>query len=525
VVPCARVIDPAATRAAALAGSPVRWWVRVALSAAAGALCIAAFRVVRRGLALVAYPFAVDYGEGSLLVHAARYAAGGALYPEGLAPPWIANNYPPVYYALVRLLGGGGDLLATGRAVSLVSALLLAVAAALLAARLAPRDARPRIRAAGALFAGAALLALPPVHRWSGLARIDFPAHLLGAAGLLAFVTARRDWTRVALSAPLLLAAGFTRQSAVAAALGCLAAAALVRRRLALALAAALGVPAAALLALAHATTGGAFLAQVVGAANNAYEPARAVAGLGRALSRAPVLYAAGVAAAALAVSAALRARRARAAPEERERALPTLAVSGATLAGLALALTFGKVGSNSNYFIELAFGAAVLCGAALAGALHRLAQPGASPRARQAAAALAVVLALQATAAGLLTRPIRPPPGEAPSHEAALARIRAERGPVLSEDLFLLVRAGREPIADPFVLAQLARQGLWDERPFLAELEAGRFPLVVLEFDADALPPAESAERFSAEARATIVRRYRLAERLGRFRLYRPAP
>jgi hypothetical protein len=84
--------------------------------------------------------------------------------------------------------------------------------------------------------------------------------------------------------------------------------------------------------------------------------------------------------------------------------------------------------------------------------------------------------------------------------------------GRILSEDLHLLLRAGK-PVEydDPFMMAQAARSGLWDERRFIADLEAQRFALVLLEYD---ITDVGRSPRWSPAALAALRANYEILHR-----------
>jgi hypothetical protein len=80
---------------------------------------------------------------------------------------------------------------------------------------------------------------------------------------------------------------------------------------------------------------------------------------------------------------------------------------------------------------------------------------------------------------------------------------------------------AGHEPLYEPFICTQLARQGLWDERPLLQRIENQEFPLIVLTWNAFQQPA--DPERFSKSFASAITRSYEIERALGRFVIYRP--
>jgi hypothetical protein len=63
----------------------------------------------------------------------------------------------------------------------------------------------------------------------------------------------------------------------------------------------------------------------------------------------------------------------------------------------------------------------------------------------------------------------------------AALAAIQASPGPVFSEDMVLLMRAGRPIPWEPAIVTQLANHGVWDETPLLEAVRGGELDLLVV--------------------------------------------
>jgi hypothetical protein len=84
--------------------------------------------------------------------------------------------------------------------------------------------------------------------------------------------------------------------------------------------------------------------------------------------------------------------------------------------------------------------------------------------------------------------------------------------GRILSEDLFVLLRDGK-PVEydDTFMMAQAAQSGVWDERRFIADLEAQRFSLVLLEYD---ITDVGRSPRWSPAALAALRANYEILYR-----------
>jgi hypothetical protein len=110
--------------------------------------------------------------------------------------------------------------------------------------------------------------------------------------------------------------------------------------------------------------------------------------------------------------------------------------------------------------------------------------------------------------------RPIRNP-GQAAEYRALDEAVAAADGPILSENLSVLVRQGKPVLAEPFGLLLLSRQGLWRPDRLVADCEAGRFALVVEEDRLRDIPGID----------ACLDRRYERLARLGPYDLFRPRP
>jgi hypothetical protein len=92
--------------------------------------------------------------------------------------------------------------------------------------------------------------------------------------------------------------------------------------------------------------------------------------------------------------------------------------------------------------------------------------------------------------------------------------------GRILSEDLWLLLRAGKSiEYDDPFLMAQSAARGVWDEWRFVGDLEAQRFALVLLEYE---ITDVGRSPRWSPAALAALRANYEILHRDALF-VHRP--
>ena len=448
--------EPGSTRAGLL---------RIAARFAGGLLVLSLLRgfwlLATTDARAIAFPYPVDYGEGQLLYQVMRLSRLEGIYPHLSAQlPHTIANYPPVYPLLqVPLAWLFGPALWYGRALSFLGAL----ATAALIARVLLVTTGDRF---ASLVAGATFLSLPYVVAWAALVRVDCVALALSWSGL-ALITplAARRPSRI-VAAGLFVLAGFTRQSYFLAA----PLAALVwlvgQRRRAEAVELLLwvaGLGGLVLLALMGAT-GGAFWTHVIVAntANvNVFGWPR-VADYAQDLAvRAPYLLLSAVSFLALAPRV--------------PNATPWL-VGPYLLGAVGSAILVGKVGSNLNYLLELAAALGLAAGAVLAAARNH--------PARRSALALALAIQVASVyswsdvqAAKLDMKTTR--------GTVVIDRLRREvaesQGLVLADEyMALLTLEGRPVVYQPYEMKQLAQAGLWDERPFVEDLERRRFALIL---------------------------------------------
>jgi hypothetical protein len=100
--------------------------------------------------------------------------------------------------------------------------------------------------------------------------------------------------------------------------------------------------------------------------------------------------------------------------------------------------------------------------------------------------------------------------------------------GPVLCEDVGLILLAGREIPIEPFEFTQMAAGGVLDPEPVYRDVEEGRFPLIVLRFDPEDIPGHEPGEdwvcgRWPDGIIAPLMEHYRLADTMQPYFLYVP--
>lgn len=518
-------------------------------------------RFTERYAAALSYPFDLDAEEGFLHLQAVDLRLGNPIYRPLDEPPWLVGNYPPLYPWLVsRLIVPGRS----GVPVSRLVAMMAAVASALaLMQHLNFRTRRAIPTALGAVLFAATY----EFHHWSAFARVDFPSLAFTGVGLAIFCNGSSRAT-TSLAALFFVAAAWCRQTAILAPVACLAAMAMHdRRRIPWFLIPWLGVGLGAYAWMNRATGGefhrhlvlynmnemdwGAFravmkneiwffqrwaiLAGLVGAvaialsarageapANEsdarASEPARA-SDVEAVPAPAPRHPEDGLALGALAMRRLFGFDEIeRNDPEERE---PRVLVEDAphargvvgiyALLSAASLLAFAKVGSAPNYALEPLFAWALLVAESVARLMDRAGGTRRACRtlARAGLWAMALLLTMHAFRLHRLAPYAfgsrAPDAMDLEAGRALATELHRMPGEVAGEFPALALFAGKRPVIQPFILGRLAREGIWDETPFVEALREGRYSALLASEDFRLMGENGGARWTGAMARAAL--------------------
>ena len=465
-------------------GDVRRLLVAAALLFALGALAWDVQAFLAAALKAIRYPFELDYGEGIVWQQAEQMRAGNA-YGSITGFPTIVFHYPPLYHALTLALAGlsGLDMLMAGRIVSVAATLLTSLFAGLIALRALPGKLDRRAAALCGAIAAFVSLSVSPVSGWGPLMRVDMVAMAFGLAGIWLTMQAFARPRLVHLAAACFVAAVYAKQTAIAAPAAAFLTLLLLRPRTAFAgIATCMLLGLAVLAPLAWATDGG-FIRHIFLYNINRFDVSRlatmagilaqhgaylAVAAIGIAVTRRgePSLF-------------AIRELRGRLTASDEDACLLLLVIY--LMFAAAMMLTIAKVGSNINYMIETLCVVAILIGIACktaAASLFAKAQTDVTPSILLSFA-LPIVIGVQALSV--------PPPLAGEVGAARMAEMRqlvqaihdADR-PVISDDMVLVKRAGREVVWEPAIFAELASKGMWDQRPFVARIRSGGFAFFI---------------------------------------------
>lgn len=187
----------------------------------------------------------------------------------------------------------------------------------------------------------------------------------------------------------------------------------------------------------------------------------------------------------------------------------------------LAASVTLGKIGADTNYFMEMSAVICLLLGIffdrAIRGGIQNL-------RVRwTVAAAICLVMAQSVIAAKAVAGHPNPRPAVKSGLQTAApdtyefdqltAFLEKIDGPIFAENMGFLIAAKKPILYEPFEFTQLAAAGVWDEQKILGRLEKREFPIVLLETN---LWKVVRSSRFSTRFVETLRRNYRPVKRVG---------
>jgi hypothetical protein len=452
---------------------------------------------------LLAYPFG-DYGEG-IVWQQALLIPGPRMYGQIDHLPFIVFHYPPVYHLVSRaVMAFGVDPLAAGRIVSLAATVVIGISIAwLVAAELAGRVGRSAL-VIGAVTGALLPLSLGPVEMWFDRMRVDMLAIALAFLGVVFAVRAERQPAWLAVAMPAFVLSIYTRQTELAAPASALLVLLLVRPRAAILAGIGGAVLGLGALALLEWVTAGGFLRHIITYNINTWTFALLIERL-----RFQVSYAVLLALAVIGLAVLWLRQRDERAPRGAEASrynlvLPIISV-WLLLSLIMMVATLGKSGSNVNYFIEpmsvcaVAAGLLIgLCWQAVIG----------SPGQRDLALRVGLVFATLALVAVMAKRSPTCYAVETPAllaiQENLVQEIAKQDRPVLSEDMVLSLRAGKDVPIEMAIFHELALNGQWDQRRLIDLIDAHAFAFLVTTPDKIYTPL-----RYTPEVTAAIERAY----------------
>lgn len=463
----------------------------------------------------------IDYGEGIVLWQAANVTNWKKAFRPIEEYPHIVFHYPPLFHLTSRALAPfTNTLLQAGRLTSVVSLAGTCMVCALLTAWALPSGSNSFARFMGAFTAGT-LVFTTPMWSWGVLMRVDMLGILLTVCGVALFVLARRRPMLAFVSFVLFVAAVYTKQTCLAGPIACFVLAFVENPRRALQLLAFSTVLGLAVLAMLFTATDGLILRHLITYNQNPYFPEQILSRLRYHSSHlvGPILFA------AVFPVAILQRRKNRFIARLRiilrrtvfERTVVIVAVYFWASALIAAA-TISKQGASDNYFLEMDVVACWLTGLFVAWLARRMYF---KPRRGFVLLQVIVVFVLLMqcvvnwrTVPAIVRSYQHPAPDR--SHEV-VNFIKNLPGDVYSEDMIILMQAGKEVPAEPAIISALAEDGKWDESGFVARIRNGEFSAVVIRWS------LTNHQRFREPIAKAIEERYYVINDFYPFKVYLP--
>lgn len=494
--------------------------VRVGLLVLAGLLSWHTYHFAAGSIRALFYPHELDYGEGIVWYQVQQLFAGQA-YGDIHTYPAVVFHYTPLFHFLSGLVAKlGMDGLAAGRLVSLLSTVAMAILVGAIVRHVILQSQGDRRTAiACAAIAGLTLLIAFPVRLWAPMMRVDMLAFALALAGIYAGLRAIRQPGWVYLAALCFVAAVFAKQTMIAAPASVFLGLSLYRRRTALAgILTCLAAGSIALAALAYATGGG-FLRHVFLYNVNRIDIGRFDQITTIALGHILLIMAALVGVAA--TSPALRQFLVRRRQAEPQDVATTILLCYLMLTTIMLLLIL-KSGSSANYFIEWFAALSIFVGFGLRMAVERSIGRGMAIASETSPAGKFAVAALCAQTLFISPNLYSPEFFEARADGLAqlTEMVRSADGPVISDDMVVVMRAGRPVLWEPAIFTELASTGVYDERPFVRMIDERRFAFFIIY---QGLGEKMFSPRYSPAVGAAIERAYPRREKIAGLTVHYP--
>lgn len=470
------------------------------------------------------YPYDLEYGEGIVWQQLRNIMAGTGYGPLGIYPA-IVYHYPPVYHLATAALASfaGLDQLYAGRMLSLVSMLAAMALVGQLCWAAMPQEQDRLSRVAAAAVGALCLASMPTILTWSTLMRVDMLACAFTLGGLALAIGGVRHPAAVPFAALAFVLAVYTKQTAIAGPVAAAAGLWCVRPRSAVMLIiCCAGLGFAILLALSLMSHGG-FLRHIL-----LYNINRLDLGRWHLLVRILLAQAMLIAIAAFGILAAWRRlfpngmglqalRQTFANDRSKAALLIVMLFLGVKTAMLPMLL---KSGSSENYAIEWLCALAVFVGLAAIPVIE--AARGSAVASSRVLRAL-FLIALPVAAAQIPSQAVDAAAVHLQTERMSqvVARIRAARKPVISDEMVLLIRAGRDVAWEPAIAAELGHSGVYDEAAFANLVRRRAFAFFVTHGDRGT---TLFDERYNPVVADAMEAAYPRKEKVGSLVLHLPA-
>jgi hypothetical protein len=492
------------------------------------------------GVRALNYAYELDLAEG-IVWQQAEMIGNGTAYGDVSQPPFIVFHYPPLFH-LASLLASklsGSDLLISGRAISMASALGTTAVIALLV--LSDRNYGAYVRWVCGLVTALLALSFEPVARWSLTCRVDMLAVFFSVLGLYLGLKCLKRERLVYVSAAFFVLAVFTKPTAISAAASIILFMLIRNRALArngLIVAAVIFFCASILAVLAFGTG----IAVHVLTYNinrlhldNVWFIVQQCQ-LQLSCVVISIVFAAQYLKAELKSGAETGTRNAKRDACTKFDGNLRLLASIYLLVTSVSTLAVLKSGADSNYLIEWSFAICLTVGVSLLSSVshisaswklwasdsRQIAKPKEFELRMPVLMAMVYLLAFQSfvTRASPLVERFADS-AKVKQLEALVSEIRDSDQPVASEDMVLTKRAGKQVIFEPMIIHELTAVGRWDETTLLQMVRDHKFKFFVTRGKSESDPTF--AGPYSLSLAIAIDRAYPNASRFGGYWIRRP--
>lgn len=468
----------------------------------------------------ITFPFELEYAEG-IVWQQALLIPGPRMYGDITQFPFLVFHYTPVYHLVVRALATLGiDPLAAGRGTTAAATIAIAILAGAISSTAMREIVPTNARVIGATLSSLMVFTYHPVQEWAVTMRVDMLAIAFSIAGVYLAILAGPRTLILCAAMLMFVLAVYTKQTELSAPMAAVLVAIVVNVRSALTASAfGLLIGGAAFIIL-ELSTGGGFWHHVfeynIHNRFHRYLIKEAI------LRQKPDCL--GVLAGVMAFAflwwtevTSILARNLYGWVDSirQSRWLRALVILSLWfLLASAQLVSIGKLGAADNYFIEWMCISTVPIGMVVSLAWERAAIGDKVVR----FAGWAELLLSLALAAHALHRPLSSNRAVDDLNVIAdrvhlVNLIRENPKPSLSEDMVLLLRAGRAVPIEPAIFAELTATGVWDQRPFLKLVEDHAFGLIILQ---DQGVQDQVDARFTSEVAHAIQNSYPLIEHVG---------
>ena len=498
-------------------------------AALACSLWVAAFVVlaavavlwVRYVVAAIRFPYGLDYSEG-LVWQQALWLFGPHSYGDISHYPFVVFEYPPLYLVAVRALAWCGlGMLPAGRLISVLSTVLACGLIGVIVRHLCSLSFSKWAANCADAIAALLPLALLPIASWAPLMRVDMLALALTYCGIALGVWSFRRPGLIYAAVIAFVAAAFTKQIYLAGAVAMFAVS-VVRAPAVTARAYAAGAAFgfAALCILEWLTAGG-FLRHILSYNLNQVDFTAALQQAEKWLAAYGLLAMATLIAVVVAwTQSGSCALLTRMRGDERASIIAFLTLY--LLLTTIMLVSAGKIGAARNYFIEWMCCWCLWIGFLSGFCLDRI-NRGSDGGQRIVPILLPLLLVIQCwLIPGAI---VKLQQGQLSSsrrliYASLLHRVETLTGPLLSDDMVLVIESGREVGLEPGILSALAQTGLWDEQRLVDMLNGHAFAAIVTAYDPG--DPTFDA-RYLPRTQAAMLAQYPVVERFGDYRLRLP--